>query len=205
MLWRGEGCGRVSCKVSVIVSVLKKAITLIQCLRFGINREKGMWIHPFCQIVSPIGRVFCGQSVSLHNAVRIDCDEKGKVILKKGCMLNVGTRIESMDTVILEECVLTGPYVYISDRSHQYRDISQAVMFQGYYSNGGVVIGEGSWLGIHAVVLGPVTIGKHCVIGANSVVIHDIPDYSVAVGNPARIVKRYDLHTRQWTKFDKEW
>lgn len=194
----------MKCKVSVIVSVYKKVITLIQCLRFGINREKGMWLHPFCQIVSPNKGVFLGQNVSLHNAVRIDCDEKGKVILKKGCMLNVGTRIESMDSVVLEECVLTGPYVYISDRSHQYRNINRPVMFQGYYSNGGVMIGEGSWLGIHAVVLGPVTIGKHCVIGANSVVTHDMPDYSVAVGNPAKIVKRYDLHTGQWTNVDKE-
>ena len=48
------------------------------------------------------------------------------------------------------------------------------------------------------------SIGKHCVIGANSVVIHDIPDYCVAVGAPARIVKRYDFSAQQWRKTDQK-
>lgn len=188
----------------MLEKMIKSVITFIQCMRFGIDKEKGMWIHPFCRIISPFGGVVLGQDVSLHNAVRIDCDRNGKVLLKNGCTLNVGTRIEAMNSVVLEKSVLVGPYVYISDRNHQYCDIKRPVMEQGYYSNGGVIIGDGSWLGIHAVVLGPVRIGKHCVIGANTVVTHDIPDYSVVIGNPARIVKRYDLHAGQWTKVNKE-
>lgn len=47
-------------------------------------------------------------------------------------------------------------------------------------------------------------LGKHCVIGANSVVTRDIPDYSVAAGCPARIIKRYDFETQQWRKTDKD-
>lgn len=169
------------------------------------NKCRKGYVNPsLLQNYKCVGGVILGQDVSLHNAVRIDCDRNGKVVLKNGCMLNVGTRIESMNSVVLEKCVLTGPYVYISDRNHQYCDINQPVMSQGYYSNGEVVIGEGSWLGIHAVVLGPVRIGKHCVIGANTVVTHDIPDYSVVIGNPARIVKRYDLHIEQWIKVDKD-
>ena len=52
-----------------------------------------------------------------------------------------------------------------------------------------VVIGEGSWLGENVCVCGA-SIGKHCVIGANSVVTNDIPDYCVAVGAPARVIKK---------------
>ena len=52
-------------------------------------------------------------------------------------------------------------------------------------------IGDGSWIGTGSVVLPGATIGKHCTIGANSVVTGDIPDYSVAVGAPARVIKRY--------------
>ncbi len=48
--------------------------------------------------------------------------------------------------------------------------------------------------------MGNVKVGKHCVIGANSVVIKDIPDYCVAVGNPARIVKILDVKNGQWVK-----
>lgn len=50
-----------------------------------------------------------------------------------------------------------------------------------------VSIGDGSYIGINVVIVGNVKIGKHCVIGANSV--KDIPDYCVAVGSPARVIK----------------
>ncbi|MGO5541257.1 hypothetical protein ACTQWG_01860 [Blautia sp. HCP3S3_H10_1] len=46
--------------------------------------------------------------------------------------------------------------------------------------------------------MGPVNIGKHCVIGANSVVTSNIPDYSVAVGIPARVIKIYNFKNKQW-------
>lgn len=53
-----------------------------------------------------------------------------------------------------------------------------------------MTIGDGSYIGINAIIVGNVKIGKYCVIGANSVVTKDIPDYSVAVGSPAKIIKR---------------
>ena len=62
-----------------------------------------------------------------------------------------------------------------------------------------VHIGEGSWLGENVCVCGA-SIGKHCVIGANSVVINDIPDYCVAAGSPAKIVKKYDFDKKQWVR-----
>ena len=61
---------------------------------------------------------------------------------------------------------------------------------QGIVQNGQkVFIGEGSYIGINAVIVGNVRIGKHCVVGANSVVTKDVPDYCVAVGSPARVIK----------------
>ena len=63
-----------------------------------------------------------------------------------------------------------------------------------------VIIGEGSWLGTNVVVVGKVSIGKHCVIGANSVVTKDIPDYSVAAGIPAKVIKKYDFEKKEWVR-----
>ena len=60
-----------------------------------------------------------------------------------------------------------------------------------------VIIGEGSWLGENVCVCGA-SVGKHCVIGANSVVTRDIPDYCIAVGSPARVVKRYNFDKNTW-------
>ena len=60
-------------------------------------------------------------------------------------------------------------------------------------------IGDGSYIGINAVIVGNVKIGKHCVIGANSIVTRDIPDYCVAVGSPAKIIKKYEKNG--WSRF----
>lgn len=63
-------------------------------------------------------------------------------------------------------------------------------MDQGIVQKGQKVsIGDGSYIGINSVIVGNVKIGKHCVIGANSVVTKDVPDYCVAVGCPARVIK----------------
>lgn len=96
--------------------------------------------------------------------------------------------------------MLVGPNVYISDRSHQYRDVRIPIMDQGYYTNGTLEIGDGTWIGIHACLIGNISVGRGCVIGANAVVTKDIPDYSVVVGNPGKIVKKYDLELKKWVK-----
>lgn len=81
--------------------------------------------------------------------------------------------------------------MYITDCDHEYRDINVPVIDQGIVRRGQMVsIGEGSYIGINAVIVGNVKIGKHCVIGANSVVTKDVPDYCVAVGSPARVIKK---------------
>lgn len=55
-----------------------------------------------------------------------------------------------------------------------------------------VLIKKGAWIGAGATILPGVSIGKHAVVGAAAVVTHDVPDYAVAVGNPAKIVKMLD-------------
>lgn len=55
-----------------------------------------------------------------------------------------------------------------------------------------VLIKEGAWLGVNVTILPGVTIGKWAIVGAGSVVTKDIPDYAVAVGNPARVIKYLD-------------
>jgi acetyltransferase-like isoleucine patch superfamily enzyme len=52
-----------------------------------------------------------------------------------------------------------------------------------------VVIGEGAWVASHAIVLGPVTVGKHAVVAAGSLVMDDVPPYAIVVGRPARVVR----------------
>jgi acetyltransferase-like isoleucine patch superfamily enzyme len=80
--------------------------------------------------------------------------------------------------------------VYISDANHGYVDRDEPVGRQ-FAAPRPVRVGSGSWLGHGALVLGGATIGDHVVVGAGAVVTGDLPDYSVAVGNPARVIRRY--------------
>lgn len=96
-----------------------------------------------------------------------------------------------IDSITIEDSVLMSDRVFISDHIHGYEDITLPVIAQPLIPKGKVLIKEGAFIGINAVIMPGVTIGKHVVIGASAVVIKDIPDFSVAVGNPARIIKRY--------------
>jgi lipopolysaccharide O-acetyltransferase len=67
---------------------------------------------------------------------------------------------------------------------------------------GYVHIEADSWIAYNACIMPNVTIGRHCIIGALSVVNKDIPSYSVAVGSPAEVVKRYDFDQKKWVKIE---
>jgi acetyltransferase-like isoleucine patch superfamily enzyme len=97
--------------------------------------------------------------------------------------------ISAVRSVLIEDDVLLARNVYISDHIHKYSDIGVPIRAQGLDKIASVVIKRGAWLGQNVVVCPGVTIGTGAVIGANSVVTRNVPDYSLAVGAPARIVK----------------
>lgn len=101
--------------------------------------------------------------------------------------------------IIIEGGVNIAPRCYISDNLHGYEEITVPIMLQPIKQLLPVRIGAGSWLGENVCVIGA-SIGKHCVIGANAVVTKNIPDYCVAVGIPAKIIKRYNFESQQWEK-----
>jgi len=101
------------------------------------------------------------------------------------------------DAIDIEAEVLIADKVYISDNSHDYRDINLSIRFAPVKPLKPVSIGRGSWLGENVCVIGA-SVGKHSVIGSNSVVLNDIPNYCIAVGTPAKIVKRYSESSGKW-------
>ena len=90
--------------------------------------------------------------------------------------------------VRLGERVLLARGVYIADHGHRF-DGAEAILDQGIADIRPIVIGDGAWLGQNAVVMPGVTIGAGAVIGANAVVTRDVPERTVAVGAPARVVR----------------
>lgn len=99
--------------------------------------------------------------------------------------------LSAAQEVVLEENVLLARNVYVSDHIHAYDDVTKAIQHQGLDKVAPVRIKTGAWLGQNVVVCPGVTIGRGSVIGANSVVTSDVPDFSVAVGAPARTVKTF--------------
>jgi acetyltransferase-like isoleucine patch superfamily enzyme len=99
--------------------------------------------------------------------------------------------ISAASSVRLGNKVLIARNVYISDHIHAYDDTTQAVLDQGVARIEAVEVGDGAWLGENVVVCPGVTVGRGAVVGANAVVTDDVPDYSLAVGAPARIVRSF--------------
>ena len=129
-----------------------------------------------------------------------ECISKVVVSIGDRCLIGRGSGIVGHFSIEIGNDVWTGHHVYITDQNHGYDDVTRPISQQSQPERP-VVIGDGSWLGHGAVVLPGVTIGKHVVIGANSVVTKDIPDFSVAVGSPARVIRQYD-ETLGWVNVD---
>jgi len=118
------------------------------------------------------------------------CITNPVVTIGDRCLIGRGSGIVGHFSIEIGNDVWTGHNVYITDQNHGYEDVTKPISQQSQPERA-VKIGDGSWLGYGAVVLPGVTIGEHCVIGANSVVTRDVPSFSVAVGVPARVIKKY--------------
>ena len=97
--------------------------------------------------------------------------------------------ISAVKLVTIEEDVLLARNVYISDHMHRHTSTTVPILHQGLDRVQPVRIRSGAWLGQNVVVCPGVTVGINAVVGANSVVTRDVPDFAVAVGSPARVVK----------------
>ena len=147
-----------------------------------------------------------GEDVMVHRDCWIQVvpghgdDKAAKLTIKSHAGIGMGAHISAARQVVIEEYVLLGRNVFISDHAHAYEDVALPISRQGINRIAPVTIERETWLGENVVVLPGVTIGKHCVIGANSVVNRSIPEFSVAVGSPARVVKQYNKSTGGWER-----
>ena len=104
------------------------------------------------------------------------------------CLIGRGSGIVGHLRIEIGNDVWTGHHVYITDQNHGYDDPARPISVQAMPEEP-VQVGDGSWLGHGTVVLPGATIGEHVVIGANSVVRGEIPPFTIAAGNPAKVVK----------------
>ena len=171
----------------------------------------------YCQIKYHIfaKNIFIGKHVVLKNKKRISFSENvhvcsnsilicgGQLKISNNVYIGFFSEIMACHKVEIEDNVIIGPYLFITDSNHEYRDINTPICYQGAPKNEStnmITIGKDTWIGAHVSIIGNVSIGKHCVIAANSVVVKDIPDYSVAAGVPAKVIKKYSFEKEEWIK-----
>ena len=108
------------------------------------------------------------------------------------CTIGRGSWLVGGCGITIEDDVITGPNVYVTDHNHGYENVDLPIWQQWPPKEAAVRIGAGSWLGANAVVLPGADIGRNVTVAAGSVVRGAIPDRCVVAGAPARIVRRYD-------------
>jgi acetyltransferase-like isoleucine patch superfamily enzyme len=107
-------------------------------------------------------------------------------------------QISALEKIVIEADVMFASNIFISDGLHGYQNARVPYRYQRMEQIAPVTIKRGSWIGQNVVILPGVTIGEFVIIGANSVVNQNIPDRSIAVGSPARVIKKWSKQTNGW-------
>lgn len=128
--------------------------------------------------------------VTINNGV-------GNVIIGDETMIGIGSVL--IGPVTIGSHVMLAQNIVISGLNHGYEDVNIPPSKQKEIRRQ-IVISDGVWIGANSVVTAGVTIGKQSVIGAGSVVTKNIPDFCVAVGNPAKVIKQYSAADKSWKK-----
>ncbi len=166
--------------------------------RFGSLGESSLIAYPHATILNEhsihIGReTLIGRHATLCVGYGIGDTNIGDRCLVIGdrCIIGARTTITAHESVEIGDDVWFGQAIFVSDASHGYQDPELPIGRQ-FGTHQPVRIGAGSWIGHGAMIMPGTTIGRNVVIGAGAVVRGDIPDHCVAVGSPARVVRRLE-------------
>lgn len=170
--------------------------------RFGAFGERSIIMFPQTTIFGEryirVGSdTMIGANVALSAGMMPgqECLTDPVVSIGNRVLIGRGSGIVGHLSIVIEDDVWTGHHVYITDQNHGYADVDRPISLQTQPERP-VRIGAGSWLGHGTIVLPGVTIGRHVAVGAQSVVTKDLPDFCVAVGNPARVIRIRDENDR---------
>jgi acetyltransferase-like isoleucine patch superfamily enzyme len=147
-----------------------------------------------CSLVATRGKIFIGDGVHLNRMVTINAENKdGEVILGNGVEINEGSLLVARGKIEVKKNTLIGPGVKIISYQHTFADITKPIKNQDWII-GDILIDEDCWIGANVVIMANVRIGRGVVVGAGAIVNKSLPDYCIAGGCPAKIIRmRCDL------------
>lgn len=170
----------------------------IRCLQFlYIKKGKGAVIYRSVRKDIVPFKTFSLGDYSVIEDFSVINNGVGEILIGNYTRIGLGNTI--IGPVTIGDKVNLAQNIVISGLNHSYEDISKNISDQ-WVSTKIVVIENDVLIGANSTILSGVHIGQHVVVGAGSVVTKNIPPYSVVVGNPARVVKRYDFEKKIWIK-----
>lgn len=125
----------------------------------------------------------CGHSVNIERGASFGAN------VRLGDRSGIGLNCHLRGPITIGDDVMMAPEVMILTTAHVSDDLDRPMREQGNRLNEPVIVGDDVWIGARAIILPGVNVGAHSIIGAGSVVTRDIPEWSVAVGNPAAVVR----------------
>ena len=144
-------------------------------------------------------RLYIGCKVRIYPSSRIEVMQSGMVIIENDVSIGQCLHIISAKKVLIGECSTLSANVFITDVDHEYEAIDIHIMKQPLIINS-TVIGKNCFIGYGVVIRAGSKLGKQCIVGANSVVKGEFPDNCVIAGNPAKIIKKYNVNSKKWER-----
>ncbi|MDR6782493.1 acetyltransferase-like isoleucine patch superfamily enzyme [Pedobacter africanus] len=146
--------------------------------------------------VFPFNRFVLGKGSIIEDFVTVN-NGMGNVLIGDHSIIGIGSVL--IGPVTVGNDVMLAQNIVVSGLNHGYEDPDIAPSLQKDTVKQ-IVISDEVWIGANSVITAGITIGRHAVVGAGSVVTKDVPEYSVVVGNPARVVKQYSFEEKAWKK-----
>lgn len=150
--------------------------------------------------------LYIGNNSEIHSGARImNISGSDSVCVKIGNRTGIQFNLTILAgaNVTIGDNVAIASDVFISAGGHLTDPETDLPYGSQRYTGKEIVIKDGAWIGEKACILSGVIIGKKSVVGAGSVVTKNVPDYCIAVGNPAKVIKKYNFETHVWEKVNE--
>jgi acetyltransferase-like isoleucine patch superfamily enzyme len=171
-----------------LISVIERILNKLRITHFKLL---GVKIGHSCYVgkgVVIVGNVTMGNRTVIGDYTCLSTSENGELIIGDDCHINSLSMVGSSAKVTIEDHCIFAPFIQITDATHEFDDIKTNIK-DALITAIPVHIGENVWLGSGVVVLRGVTIGKGAVVGASSLVKKSLPEGSVSVGTPAKVIR----------------
>ena len=161
------------------------------------SKGKGAVIRKNARLdVLPFKKFYLGAHSTIEDFCTVN-NGVGDVLIGSDTRVGIGSVV--IGPVSIGSQVIIAQNIVMSGLNHTYTDVTTPIRLQKVTTSP-IVIEDEVWIGANAVITSGVTIGKHSVVAAGSVVTKDVAPYSIVAGTPAKLIKQYDFEKKEWLK-----